>query len=44
MKKLVGKLIASYAIEVAKTDVNCTCRGWAYQPRIPKEAQKLRKK
>lgn len=42
MKKFVGKLIAASAIKVTKVNVNCTCRGWSYQPVIPKEAQKLK--
>lgn len=43
MKMIIGRLIAAYALNVAKTDVNCTCRGWCYQPLLPKQIRRLKK-
>ena len=45
MKNLIlkyGKYIASLALLITAFNVNVTCTFMAYQPQIPKSAEKLR--
>lgn len=43
IKEVAGKLIASAALKVTKSNVNSICFAYAYQPKLPKGFEKLRK-
>lgn len=43
IKKLIGKKVAPLAIRLTRAEVNSTCVLFAYQPKLPESASKLKK-
>jgi len=43
LSKKIDGIIARVTLAATKSNVNTTCEYWAYQPKLPKNAKKLRK-